>query len=146
MLSPMTGYAATALGYMALRDAGPLQVRELARRIEIPAPYLSKIVHQLGRIGFVETRRGTGGGVRLAVDPAKTTLYQLCEVLGDPILEPHCLLGLGLCNDDVACPAHSFNRTLRAKQLQFLHETTLLAVGRFDKRRRKASRNGSGKA
>ena len=139
----MTGYAATALGYLALRDGGPTQVREMARRIEIPAPYLSKIVHQLGRKGLVETRRGTGGGVRLAVDPAQTTLYQLCEVLGDPVLEPHCLLGLGLCNDDVACPAHSFNRALRARQLKFLHETTLLAVGRFDRRRRGASRKGS---
>jgi Rrf2 family protein len=138
----MTGYAATALGHMALRDGKHVQVREMAQRIEIPAPYLSKIVHQLGRKGFVATRRGTGGGVRLAVDPAKTTLFQLCEALGDSILEPHCLLGLGLCNDDVACPAHAFSRTLRAKQLQFLHGTTLLDVGRFDQRRRKTSRKG----
>ena len=135
----MTGYAATALGYLALRDREPLQVREMARRIEIPAPYLAKIVHQLGRKGFVETRRGTGGGVRLAVDPAKTTLLQLCEALGDPVLEPHCLLGLGLCNDDVACPAHAFSRTLRSKQLKFLQRTTLLAIGRFDRRRRSAT-------
>lgn len=142
----MTGYAATALGYMALRDEGPLQVREMAQRIEIPAPYLSKIVHQLGRKGFVETRRGVGGGVRLAVDPAKTTLFQLCEALGDPILEPHCLLGLGLCNDDVACPAHAFSRTLRASQLKFLKETTLLAVGRFDQRRRGESKTRRRKA
>ncbi len=136
MLSPMIGYAATALGYIAMHGPKPMQVREIAEVMQIPAPYLAKIVHQLGRKGLVKTQRGTGGGVRLAIDPAKTTLYQLCEALEDPILEAQCLLGLGVCNDDVACPAHSLSRDLRERKLEFLRKTTLLAVGQYDKQRR----------
>jgi Rrf2 family protein len=140
MLSPMIGYAASALGYIALCDAQPVQVREVAKLMQIPAPYLAKIVCQLRRKRFVETRRGIGGGVRLAIDPAQTTLYDLCEALEDPILEVQCLLGLGVCNDDVACPAHVFSRDLRRRKLEFLRKTTLLDVGRYDQRRRKGSR------
>jgi Rrf2 family protein len=133
----MLGYAASALGYMALRSEEHVQVRAIARSMRIPAPYLAKIVHRLARKHFVETRRGVGGGVRLSVDPAKATLYQLCEALEDPILEPRCLLGLGECDDDDACPAHVFSRDLRRRKLQFLRQTTLLDIGRFDQRRRK---------
>ncbi len=140
----MIGYAASALGYIALRDDGPVQVREIAQVMQIPAPYLAKIVHQLGRKRFVETRRGVGGGVRLSIDPAKTSLYQLCVALEDPILEPQCLLGLGACDDDDACPAHEFSRDLRRRKLKFLRTTTLLDVGRFDQRRRKGSRRSKG--
>lgn len=142
----MIGYAATALGHIAVQGAQPVQVREIAEVMRIPAPYLAKIVHQLGRKGFVTTRRGIGGGVQLSVDPAKTTLYQLCEALEDPILEPQCLLGLGTCNDDVACPAHAFSRGLRERKLAFLRGTTLLDVGRYDRRRRGMRKRRGGKA
>lgn len=140
----MIGYAASALGYVALHGDGPAHVREIAREMRIPAPYLAKIVHRLGQKRFVETRRGTGGGVRLAVDPARTTLFQLCQALEDPILEPQCLLGRGACDDDDACPAHAFSRELRERKLQFLRQTTLLDVGRFDLRRREIQRGGQG--
>ena len=136
MLSPMVGYAATALGYIAVLGGDLLQVREVAGATGIPAPYLSKIVHQLSRKGLVTTRRGVGGGVQLAFDPKEFSLFELCEALEDPVLRPQCLLGLGRCSDDEACPAHTFSRKLRAQQLEFLHQTTLLDVGRFDAQRR----------
>lgn len=136
VLSPMVGYAAKALGYMAAALGGPVQVRQVARVTGVPAPYLSKIVHQLSRKGLVSTRRGIGGGVALAVDPSELSLYELCEALDDPILKSQCLLGLGTCSDDVACPAHEFSRKIRAKQLAFLRNTTLLQVGRYDELRR----------
>ncbi|MBI5361802.1 MAG: Rrf2 family transcriptional regulator [Planctomycetes bacterium] len=134
MLSPLVGYAATALGHIAISGGTPLQVREIAAATGVPAPYLSKIVNQLSRKGFVVTRRGTGGGVQLSVDPDAVTLLELCEALEDPILSPQCMLGLGACDDDVACPAHEFSREIRERQMEFLRETTLHDVGRFHAR------------
>lgn len=135
MLSPLVGYAATALGHIAISGGAPLQVREIAEATGVPAPYLSKIVHQLARKGFVRTRRGTGGGVQLAIDPESVTLLELCEAFDDPVLRPECMLGLGECDDDVACPAHEFSREVRVRQLEFLRSTTLLDVGRYYARR-----------
>ena len=59
------------------------------------------------------------------------TLLELCEAIEDPILEPQCMLGLGRCDDDCACPAHAFSQSLRQKELDFLEKTTLADVGRF---------------
>lgn len=132
----MAGYAAKALGYLSMQNGTPQQVREIAERTRIPAPYLAKIVHQLGRKGIVRTRRGVGGGVELAVDANRMTLYELCEAIEDPVLEAQCLLGLGRCGDDCACPAHDFSKTLRKQKLEFLRRTTLADVGRYEEARR----------
>lgn len=137
VLSPMAGYAAKALGYLSMRLGTPQQVREIAARTDIPAPYLAKIVHQLGRRGIVRTRRGVGGGVELAIDPARMTLYELCEAIEDPVLDAQCLLGLGRCDDDRACPAHDFSTSLRKQKLAFLRRTTLADLGRYEEARRR---------
>ena len=55
-----------------------------------------------------------------------------------------CLLGLGECDDDDACPAHVFSRDLRRRKLEFLRKTRLLDVGRFEQRRRGIPRKGRG--
>lgn len=135
MLTPMVGYAATALGYVAVRGGTPVPVREIAAIGSIPEPYLAKILHRLSRIGYVVTQRGIGGGISLAIDPKRVTLLNLCEVLDDPIVRPQCLLGGGACRDDDACPAHDFQRSIRKRQLDFLATTTLHEIGVFEAKR-----------
>lgn len=135
MLTPMVGYAAMALGYIAQHGGQSVPVREIAAVRPIPEPYLAKILHRLTRVGYVVAQRGIGGGVGLAIDPKRTTLLDLCEVLDDPIVRPHCLLGGGECSEDKACPAHDFQRGIRKRQLDFLTATTLHDIGAFDARR-----------
>jgi Rrf2 family protein len=132
MLSPMVGYAVTALGYIASGNGRPMRVKDIADAMRIPAPYLAKIMHRLSRRGCVVTRRGLGGGVTLRRDPRELTLLDVCEALEDPILSPRCMLGGSLCTDDVACPAHEFSRVANAELFDFLGRTTLLEVARFN--------------
>lgn len=131
MLSPMTGYAATALAWLAAQGSGPSQVRDIAESAKVPAPYLSKIIHQLARKGLVTTRRGVGGGVVLVLDPKELTLYDIAEALDDDILHPKCALGAAECSDARACPAHKLQLEIRAKQLDFLKKTTVQHVSDF---------------
>lgn len=132
MVSSAVGYAAAAMGYLALRQSGPMRVQELAEAIGAPAAYLSKIIHTLARKGFFKTTKGKGGGVVLGVDPRKVTLYDLCEAMDDDIMHPKCALGTAECSDERACPAHSLQMTIRAKQIDFLKKTTIQDVGVFD--------------
>jgi Rrf2 family protein len=136
MVGQAVGYAASALGYLALAGDRPVLVREIAEACDIPAAYLAKIVNSLRRLGLVDTQRGVGGGVTLARPPAEITLIELCRAMGDPIVESRCMLGTAECSDARACPAHAFWSEHRQRAVHFLSTTTVADFAAFEARRR----------
>ncbi len=136
MLGQATGYAATALGYLATAGGSPLLVKEIAEACDIPAPYLAKIVNTLRRVGLVQTQRGVGGGVTLARPPQQISLLSIAELLGDPICNRRCMLGVETCSDERACPAHKFWTQHREETVDFLRRTTVADIAAFETRRR----------
>lgn len=135
MLSPSTGYAATALAFVAAAGGRPVLVREVAEAADIPAPYLSKIIHTLSKRGLVNTQRGIGGGVCLARPADQITLRDLCEALADPVLQARCLLGTAECSDERNCPAHKFWKGQRTRILEYIDTMTIADVAAFEARR-----------
>jgi Rrf2 family nitric oxide-sensitive transcriptional repressor len=47
---------------------------EIAELFQVPHNHVIKVVHRLGKLGWVETLRGRNGGFRLAIDPAQLRL------------------------------------------------------------------------
>jgi len=69
-LTRYTDYSLRVLIFLALREAERLvTVSEIAERFDIPRNHLVKIVHRLGQLGYVQTVRGKGGGIRLGAQP-----------------------------------------------------------------------------
>lgn len=132
VLSQTTGYALKALGFLAALDGKPLPIKEISRATDIPAPYLSKIVHTLARKRLLRTQRGIGGGVVLARPADAMTLYEVCEALDDPLIEERGILGIELCSDKRACPAQYFWKAYRKHHLDFLREWTVRDVALFE--------------
>ncbi|HEY8611567.1 MAG TPA: Rrf2 family transcriptional regulator [Roseomonas sp.] len=64
-----TDYALRTLVYLGLRPARRVSIREIAEAHRISENHLVKVVHNLGRGGFLETTRGRGGGLQLARPP-----------------------------------------------------------------------------
>ena len=74
MLSQRTRYALRALQHLADRyGEGPVQLPEIARIQNIPAKFLTVILSELKRAGFVETLRGKEGGYWLGKRPEEIT-------------------------------------------------------------------------
>ncbi len=136
MLAQAVGYAAAALGQLASRGGKPLLVKEIAEACGIPQAYLAKIINVLARRGLVTTQRGIGGGVSLARSAENITLLDLCEALGDPIVQPRCMLENAPCSDERACPAHAFWKAHRESQIEFLRCTTVARMAEFVTRQR----------
>lgn len=65
-LTRHTDYALRLLIHLATTDADRVQVGEVARAHGISQTHLLKVANHLAHLGFVETVRGRGGGVRLA--------------------------------------------------------------------------------
>lgn len=65
-----TDYALRVLIYLTLHPERLVTIDELAGYFNISKNHLVKIVHKLGLMGYLQTLRGKGGGMRLA-RPAK---------------------------------------------------------------------------
>ena len=64
-LTTYTDYAFRTLIFLALNKDKACTIQELADSYGISRNHLMKVVQQLGQLGYVETTRGRGGGIRL---------------------------------------------------------------------------------
>lgn len=65
-LTKYTDYAIRVLMYLASDPERLASVAEIARGYGISQNHLTKVVHNLGRLGYIVTARGRSGGIRLA--------------------------------------------------------------------------------
>lgn len=61
-----TDYALRTLFYVGLHTDRRVSIREVANAYGISENHLVKVIHKLGRGGFIQTMRGRGGGMTLA--------------------------------------------------------------------------------
>ena len=64
-LTVYSDYALRMLIYLAIKTDGLATVGEIAEAYGISKNHLTKVAHELGIRGYVETVRGRGGGLRL---------------------------------------------------------------------------------
>ncbi len=70
-LTRYTDYSLRVLIFVAVHKEGLATIDEISEAYGISKAHLTKIVHQLGLAGYLETVRGRGGGLRLARPPEK---------------------------------------------------------------------------
>ncbi|MCC5638863.1 RrF2 family transcriptional regulator [Nostoc sp. CHAB 5844] len=79
-------YSVKALLDLSLQpDYGPVSVRAIAQRQDIPAPYLEKLLIEMRRSGLVKSIRGSIGGYQLAKAPREISIGQILEAVGETI-------------------------------------------------------------
>src|SRR5438067_13216695 len=76
-LTTFTDYCLRALMFAALKGDELSTIDEIAERHRINRNHLVIVVFRLSQLGYLDTHRGKGGGIRLASDPAKINLGRL---------------------------------------------------------------------
>lgn len=81
-LSLHTDFSLRVLMYLAALPSDELTgTPALAERFNVSANHLQKVVQTLRKLSLVETWKGNGGGIRLAVDPTTIRLGNLIRSL-----------------------------------------------------------------
>lgn len=91
MLSRKGKYGLKALVYLARLPQGQLaQAGDIATQKNIPKKFLDAILGDLRNAGFVESRKGKGGGFRLAQPAAAIMAGHVIRVLDGPLAPIAC--------------------------------------------------------
>ena len=83
-LTAFTDYGLRVLMRLAGDPAASLTTDALAREFALSRHHLHKVVQELSRAGWVATRRGAGGGLRLAVDPSRLSVGDVVRRMEGP--------------------------------------------------------------
>jgi len=76
-LTSFTDYSLRVLIYLAAQPGRRATVAEIASVFEVSENHLTKVVHFLGKSGWLANVRGKGGGLGLALEPQDIVIGQV---------------------------------------------------------------------
>lgn len=103
LLTKHTDYAMRALLRLAADTSRFTSAREIATRESIPAAFLRTIFRTLKREGFLETKEGMHGGVRLSKDPQEIRMSDVIRLFQGKIQFSECMFRRKLCGNRRTC-------------------------------------------
>jgi Rrf2 family protein len=91
MLTAKGKYSLKALGYLARLPPGvTTQASDIAGANNIPKKFLDAILGELRRAGIVHSRKGPGGGYRLAREPSAIKIGHVIRTIDGPLAPIAC--------------------------------------------------------
>jgi len=133
MLSSRARYATRALLDLTLHSEGrPVPIHDTAERQDIPLKYLEQVMLSLKRHGFVQSRKGPGGGYSLAQPPAEITLGAVVRAMDGPLAPMSCVSVSGYmecgCPDPDTCGLRAVWKEARDALAAVLDGTTFADI------------------
>jgi len=131
MLSMKAKYGLRAMASLA-RDygKGPLLIADIAEKERIPRKFLELILLDLKKKGFVQSKKGKGGGYYLNRLPSTISVDQLIRALDGPLALLPCVSQMAYercaeCPDEDTCGIRRVFKEVREATIRVLERTTL---------------------
>lgn len=122
-----TDFSLRVLIYLGAKNKGDLStIKDISEAYGISKNHLMKVTYDLGKLGYIETIRGRGGGIRLAMEPEEINIGQVVRKTEDDFHLVECFdCQTNRCVITPACGLRrALNRALKA-YLTVLDEYTL---------------------
>jgi Rrf2 family nitric oxide-sensitive transcriptional repressor len=94
-LTAFTDYALRVLIYLAAEPSQRATIARIAAAYQVSEHHLVKVVHFLGRQGWLCNVRGKGGGLELGLAPERIGIGQVVRATEDQALVGECLSDSG---------------------------------------------------
>ena len=102
-LSLYSDYSLRVLMFAAVKGEA-FQLEEVATAFDISKHHVAKIVQDLSKFGYLDTRRGRGGGIQLARSPEDIRIGKLVREMEDQPIMVECFdTATNTCRLDGCC-------------------------------------------
>ncbi|HSN59700.1 MAG TPA: Rrf2 family transcriptional regulator [Ferruginibacter sp.] len=127
MVSGTCKYAIRAMLFVAqkTKEGVRVGVKEIARSIDSPEPFIAKILQDLGKRGLISSAKGPHGGFFLEEAAFKFNLADIVYAIDGNKVFTACGLGLSKCMDKKPCPIHHQFAAIRKQMKTMLQNATL---------------------
>ncbi len=127
MISKTCEYAIRAMLFVAQKSKSNhrVGVKQVAKAIGSPEPFIAKILQELGKNGLVLSAKGPNGGFYLDKAGLKNNLADIVIAIDGDKLFTGCGLGLKNCSAKMPCPIHDEFVAVRQQIKNMLQSATL---------------------
>jgi len=131
MLSNSCRYAIRAVIYLASqpRLAGKTGIKKISSDLDLPTPFLAKILQQLAKQKILSSSKGPHGGFSLLKDPHKVKLIDIVNTIDGEDVFTNCVMHNGSCQGGNAgqkkCPLHDDYEKPRRELIKLFSNKTL---------------------
>jgi Rrf2 family protein len=134
MLSKKTQYSILALVRLTREyNKGPVLISEIARTEKIPKKFLETILLELKNAGFINSKKGKGGGYYLIKSPDEINLADVIRLFEGAIALLPCAAfkyyeSCRYCKDESTCGIRNVVKELRDETVNFLKGISLAEI------------------
>jgi Rrf2 family protein len=131
MLSNSCRYGIRAVIYLANQplSAGKTGIKKISKDLNLPAPFLAKILQQLAKKKILSSSKGPHGGFSLLKDPQKITLLDIVNTIDGQDIFTSCIMHNGSCEgvekDKMRCPMHEDYEKSRKDLIKLFSNRTI---------------------
>lgn len=139
MLSNSSKYGIRAMIYLARHhtEKTSIGIKEISRDLELPTPYLAKIMQLLARHKILNSIKGPNGGFSLLKKPESITLYDIVRIIDGEDLFKQCIIHDGTCSSvrksKKMCTVHKDYEIIRKEILTLFKNKTLADLAKTAK-------------
>lgn len=135
ILSKTCMYALRSITYIGQNSSlqNKRGIKELAENLELPLPYLSKILQRLVKEKIIQSAKGPNGGFYLNEISKEKKIITIIEVIDGLSFFTDCGLGLNECSETHPCPLHNDFKIYRdGLYFMFSEKTIADLISRID--------------
>lgn len=131
MLSNSCRYGIRAVIYLASRypDKTNIGIKQISDDLDLPAPFLAKILQQLAKNRLISSTKGPNGGFSFLKKPESITMYDIIRIIDGEGIFKNCIIHDGYCSgvrkSKKSCPVHSDYSRMRSELTRLYKSKTI---------------------
>ena len=127
MLSNTCKYAIRAVVYLSVYASPEKKtgIKTISENLEIPTPFLGKILQSLARNKILASTKGPHGGFSLGRPAGDISLMDIVEIVDGKDIFDTCLVRTTKCSDEAPCGIHDSVVAIRKEMKHFFMNQTI---------------------